>query len=148
MEYNSAVSKYKETTIKTAGQGQLIVLLYEEAVKQLTKAVELLELNNKNKKDPGRIEQINKALMKTEEILTELMVSLDFEQGGDISKNLFSLYTWFNRELLEANINKDIHRIVTVRDMLSELKTTWSKVANSGSVEQSNREVVGLNIAG
>jgi flagellar protein FliS len=148
MAYKSAISTYKETTIKTAGQGQLIVLLYEEAVKQLTKAVELLELDNKQKKDPGRIEQINKAVMKTEEILTELMVSLDFEQGGEISQNLFSLYTWFNRELLEANINKDIQRILTVKDMLSDLKTTWSKVANLNTAEQSNREAVGLNIAG
>jgi flagellar protein FliS len=148
MAYKSAISTYKETTIKTAGQGQLIVLLYEEAVKQLTKAVELLELDTTQKRDPGRIEQINKAVMKTEEILTELMVSLDFEQGGEISKNLFSLYTWFNRELLEANINKDIQRIVTVKDMLFDLKTTWSKVANLNTAEQSNREAVGLNIAG
>ena len=148
MAYKDAVSKYKETTITTAGQGQLIVLLYEEAVKQLTKAIELLELNNTEKKEPGRIEQINKAVMKTEEILTELMVSLDFEQGGEISKSLFSLYTWFNRELLEANINKDISRIVTVRNMLSDLKTTWSQIANSNAAEQSNRGAVGLNIAG
>ena len=148
MSYNNAISTYKETTVKTAGQGQLIVLLYDEAVKQLTKAIELLELDNKHKKDPGRIEQINKSVMKTEEILTELMVSLDFEQGGEISKNLFSLYTWFNRELLEANINKDIYRIVTVRDMLSDLKVTWSKIASSNAAEQQNREAVGLNIAG
>ena len=148
MSYNNAISTYKETKVKTAGQGQLIVLLYDEAVKQLTKAIELLELNSKQKKDPGRIEQINKAVMKTEEILTELMVSLDFEQGGEISQNLFSLYTWFNRELLEANINKDIYRIVTVRDMLSDLKVTWSKIASFNTAEQQNREAVGLNIAG
>jgi flagellar protein FliS len=148
MAYKNAISTYKETSIKTAGQGQLVVLLYEEAVKQLIKAIELLELDNTQKKDPGRIEQINKAVMKTEEILTELMVSLDFEQGGEISSNLFSLYTWFNRELLEANINKDIHRIATVRDMLSDLKTTWSQIANFNTAEQSNRETAGLNIAG
>jgi flagellar protein FliS len=148
MANNSAISKYKETSVKTAGQGQLIVLLYDEAVKQLTRAVEFLEMENSQKKDPGRIEQINKAVMKTEEILTELMVSLDFEQGGEISQNLFSLYTWFNRELLEANIDKDIKRIIAVRDLLSDLRTTWSKIASSGAGEQSNREAVGLNIAG
>ncbi|MDR0323114.1 MAG: flagellar export chaperone FliS [Treponema sp.] len=148
MAYKNASSTYKETTIKTAGQGQLIVMLYEEAVKQLTKAIELLELNNLHKKDPGRIEQINKAVMKTEEILTELMVSLDFENGGEISKNLFSLYTWFNRELIEANISKDIDRITTVKDMLSDLKNTWSKVASQNTNEPASREAVGLNIAG
>ncbi len=147
MAYKNALSTYKETTIKTAGQGQLIVMLYDEAVKQLAKAIELLEQNNTEKKDPGRIEQIGKAVMKTEEILTELMVSLDFEQGGEISKNLFSLYTWFNRELLEANINKDIQRMSTIRDMISDLRNAWSQIA-SHTADQSNREAVGLNIAG
>ena len=121
-------------------------MLYDEAIKQLSKAVELLKLNNTDKKDPGRIEQISKAVMKTEEILTELMVSLDFEQGGEISKNLFSLYTWFNRELLEANINKDINRMAVVKDMLSELRNTWSKIASHA--ETPNRETAGINIAG
>jgi flagellar protein FliS len=148
LAYKNVSSTYKETTIKTAGQGQLIVMLYDEAIKQLGKAVELLALNNTDKKDPGRIEQISKAVMKTEEILTELMVSLDFEQGGEISKNLFSLYTWFNRELLEANINKDINRMLTVKDMLSDLKSTWVQIASQNTAESANRETVGLNIAG
>jgi flagellar protein FliS len=148
MPYKNASNTYKETTIKTAGQGQLIVMLYDEAIKQLGKAVELLELNNTDKKDPGRIEQISKAVMKTEEIITELMVSLDFEQGGEISKNLFSLYSWFNRELLEANISRDIDRMLTVKGMLSDLRNTWSTITIQNPVEQPNRETVGLNIAG
>lgn len=148
MAYKNASSTYKETTIKTAGQGQLIIMLYDEAVKQLAKAIELLELNNTQKKDPGRIEQIGKAVMKTEEILTELMVSLDFEQGGEISKNLFSLYTWFNKELLEANINKDIQRMLTIKDMISDLRNAWIQIANQNTADQANREKIGLNIAG
>ena len=147
MAYKNVLSTYKETTVKTAGQGQLIVMLYDEAVKQLTKAAELIDLNNKDKKEPGRIEQISKAIMKTEEILTELIVSLDFEHGGDISKNLFSLYTWFNRELVEANINQDIKRMLAVRDMLADLRNTWSAVANQSPAAKPN-ESVGLNIAG
>jgi flagellar protein FliS len=147
LAYKNASSTYKETTIKTAGQGQLIVMLYDEAVKQLSKAVELLELDNTGKKDPRRIEQIFNAVMKTEEILTKLMVSLDFEQGGKKKKNLFSLYTWFNRELLEANINKDKNRMITVRDMISDLRNAWSQISNQSS-EKANREAAGLDIAG
>ena len=146
MAYKNASSTYKETKVKTAGQGQLIVMLYDEAVRQLTKAAELLALNKSEKKDPSRIEQISKAIMKTEEILTELMVSLDFEQGGEISKNLFALYTWFNRELVEANINQDTRRMITVRDMLSDLRNTWSTVASQSPKD--HQAAVGLNIAG
>jgi len=148
MAYKDVSSSYKETKVKTAGQGQLIVMLYDEAIKQLTRATELLDLNNKEKKDPGRIEQISKAVMKTEEIITELTVSLDFDQGGEISKNLFALYTWFNRELVESNINNDINRMLTVKNMLSDLRNTWSAVANQKITEKPNRDAVGLNIAG
>jgi flagellar protein FliS len=148
LAYKDASSTYKETRIKTAGQGQLIVMLYDEAIKQLTRAVELLELNQSDNKDPGRIEQIGKAVMKSEEIITELMVSLDFESGGEISKNLFSLYTWFNRELMEANITQDADRILAVKDLLCELRNSWSAISQN-VVDQPNREtVVGLNIAG
>jgi len=144
--YKDASSTYKETRIKTAGQGQLIVMLYDGAVRQLTLAIDMLE-KNQDKKDPGKIEQIGKAVMKAEEIITELMVSLDFEQGGDISKNLFSIYTWFNRELLESNIAQDINRMKKVNNMLIELRNAWSSISQSTPVQQ-DRGAVGLNIAG
>jgi len=147
LAYKDASSTYKETRIKTAGQGQLIVMLYDEAVRQLTRAIELLKLNQGDMRDPGRIEQINKAVTKTEEIITELMVSLDFEQGGEISRNLFSLYTWFNRELMEANIAQDVNRMIAVKDMLSELRNTWSAISQN-VVDQNREAAVGLNIAG
>ena len=123
-------------------------MLYDGAAKQLNLALELLELNNSEKKDPGRIEQIGKSLMKAEEIITELMVSLDFEQGGDIAKNLFALYTWFNRELMEANISQDIRRIITVRNMISELRNSWKEISGKYTSDSVSRETVGLNIAG
>jgi flagellar protein FliS len=148
LAYKDVSSTYKETRVKTASQGQLIIMLYDEAIRQLIRATELLEQNSTQKKDPGKIEQISKSVMKAEEIITELMVSLDFEQGGEISRNLFSLYTWFNRELLEGNIAQDFKRIKTVLDMLSSLRSSWSEIARNYTAEQGNREAVGLDIAG
>jgi flagellar protein FliS len=144
----AVLSSYKETQIKTASQGQLIMMLYDEAVKQLNRALELLGLNDSVNKVHSRIEQINKSVMKAEEIITELIVSLDFDQGGEIAQNLFAVYTWFNKELLEANIAKDSKRLQTVRDMLLEIRKSWSEIISKNNVESVNREVVGLNIAG
>jgi flagellar secretion chaperone FliS len=146
--YNNALSTYKETRIKTASQGQLIIMLYGEAVRQLDLALDLLEVNDSGKKDPGRIEKVSKAVVKTQEIVAELMVSLDFEQGGDIAKNLFSLYTWFNRELMEANIGQDVQRISGVRNLIEELRSAWQRIVVTNAAETANREIVGLNIAG
>jgi flagellar protein FliS len=144
--YTNALSAYKETRIRTASQGQLIIMLYDEAVKQLDKGLELIALNSTGKKDPSRIEHIGKAIVKTQAIITELMVSLDFDQGGEIAKNLFALYTWFNKELLEANMDMDPVRITAVRKMFNDLRISWAEIAAKTSAE--GRPVEGVNIAG
>jgi flagellar protein FliS len=122
-------------------------MLYDEAVKHLDRGLDLLEKNTTGKKDPGKIELINKAVLKTQEIVTELMVSLDFEQGGEIARNLFALYTWFNKELLEANIKQDIRRITIIRNMLNELRGAWNEVVAKNASEP-GKVVTGVSIAG
>jgi flagellar protein FliS len=148
LAYTNQVSAYRETKIKTASQGQLVLMLYDEAVKQLDRGLELLALNTTEKKDPGRIEKISKAVLKAQEIFTELMASLDFERGAEIAKNLFSLYTWFNQELLEANVRQDQRRITIVRNMVYELRGAWAQIAAKNPAETASRPAAGINIAG
>ncbi|NLJ09002.1 MAG: flagellar export chaperone FliS [Treponema sp.] len=148
MAYPNALSAYRETRVRTASQGQIIIMLYDEAIKQLDRGIELLTLNQKGKPDPSRIEPINKALVKAQDIITELMVSLDFDKGGEIAQNLFSLYTWFNRELLEANLAKDVERIKAVRTMMNELRGAWQEVVVKTATEHQNNSSAGINIAG
>jgi flagellar protein FliS len=125
-------------------------MLYEEAVKQLDRGLELMGLNSSGKRDPSRIEVIGKAVIKARDIITELMVSLDFDQGGEIAQNLFALYTWFNKELMEAHISMDIKRVTTVRNMVNDLRSSWcdiiAKAGARATVE--GRMVEGINIAG
>jgi flagellar protein FliS len=147
--YTNALSAYRETRIKTASQGQLIVMLYDEALKHLDRGLELLSLGASGKKDPGKIEQINRAILKTQDIITELIVSLDFDQGGEIAKNLFSLYTWFNKELLEANIKQDGRQLTVIRNMIGDLRAAWSEIAGKNAVEAAAAgDAGGINIAG
>ena len=148
MAYTNAISNYKETRVKTASQGQLIIMLYEEAVKHLDRALELLSFNVNGKKNPNNIELVSNSIVKVQGIITELTASLDFEQGGVIARNLFSLYTWFNRELLEANIGQDLHRITSVRNQMNELKSAWAEVVAKSGTESTGKVVAGVNIAG
>ena len=150
MAKSNALSAYRETRIKTASQGQLLIMLYDEAIKQLDSGLEQLQLYknvSEGKKDPGKIEKTGKAIIKAQEIITELMASLDFEKGQDIAKHLFALYSWFNQELLEANINQDIQRIVTVRNMLNELRSAWNEIVGKTGDKVGNPSA-GINIAG
>ncbi|MDR0567633.1 MAG: flagellar export chaperone FliS [Spirochaetaceae bacterium] len=150
MAYANALSAYKQTKVKTAGQGQLIIMLYDEAVKQLDRGLDLLKSYAKGKKDPGKIEDIAKALLKAQEIITELQASLDFEHGGDIAKHLFALYSWFNQEIVASNVKKDIQRVANVRAMLADLRSAWSEAILKAGVsnETAGTAVRGVNIAG
>lgn len=145
MAYSNALSAYRETRIRTASQGQLVVMLYDEAVRQLDLALEII---GSGKVKPDTIERLNKAVVKAQEIVTELMASLDFDAGGEIAHNLFSLYNWFNRELLQANIAKDAIRIQAVRNMMSDLRSAWQEIAARTSAEANGRPSSGVNIAG
>jgi flagellar protein FliS len=142
---HNPLAAYKETRVKTASPGQLVVMLYEEAVKQCDRAVELLSAVKTAK--PANMDKANAAISKVQDIVTELMASLDFELGGDIAKNLFSLYVYFNRELMEANIAKDPERIRAIRVMLEELRGAWSVAATQAQGSGSDRSQ-GVNIAG
>ena len=70
MAYNQAYNAYKTTNVKTASQGRLVVLLYEEAVRQLSLASSLYSAD---KKLPvNNIEKFGNAILKAQEIITEL----------------------------------------------------------------------------
>lgn len=139
------LAAYRETRIRTAGPGQLVVMLYEEAVKQCDRAIDFLDTDLKRK--PANIEKVNQAICKVQDIVTELMASLDFEAGGDIARDLFSLYVYFNRELTEANIAKDIGRVKAVRAMIADLASAWSVAAVKAQGVGDERRP-GVNIAG
>jgi flagellar protein FliS len=141
----NALSIYRETKIKTAGQGQLIIMLYNEAVKYLDQGVDLLEQYTQEK-NPSKIEQIGKSIRKSQEIISELMVSLDFEVGGEIARNLFSLYNWFNQELLEVTISLDMQRLISIRDMVIELRGAWGEAVTKTSFESSVKSRAGVDI--
>lgn len=129
MSYTNAYSIYKETSVKTASQGKLVVLLYQESLRQLEKALSFF--NSKNKVAPADIEQLNKSIVKTQEIITELMVSLDMDKGGEIARNLMALYVFFTSELTNANINHDKTKLLAVQRMMSDLCSAWTVAAEN-----------------
>jgi len=116
-------NQYKETQITTANQGKLIVMLYDGAIKFLNIAVENM--------NPKTYDIVNSNIIKTQDIITELLISLNMKDGGEISKSLFSLYMFFKKQLLEANIKKDPEVIKNVIKMLKELRDAWDKISST-----------------
>ena len=137
---NVGAFAYKETRVKTASQARLIVMLYDEMLKQIDLVIEYTE-NGAAVKD---YEAINMAINKTQSIIGELMSSLDFEKGGDIAQNLFHIYQYFNVELTEANLGKKIGNLVSVRKLVSDLREAWNAI----DTNKSDPKQEAINIAG
>ena len=146
MAYQNAYAAYQKTNVNTASQGRLVVLLYEGAVKHLTGAINLFDENDKIK--PGNIEQYGIHLQKAQAIITELQVSLDMEKGGDIARNLMSLYVYFNEEIMDATINHSKTKLQFILKMMNELTESWRTIANSTANAPAAKVQSVLNIQG
>ncbi len=140
---------YQDTGIKTASQGKLVVMLYQGAIRELSAANDCFSLDATTRQEtikPPLIEGFGKHILKAQEIIGELQVSLDMEKGGEIAKNLMSLYVYFNQELSAASITKDKKKLTFVLDMMRQLSSAWETAANS--TQTTNVAHPALNIQG
>ena len=122
--YSKQQNAYRKASVNTLDQHKLIVMLYDGAIKQAGFAVEYIKQNE--------IEKTHKALVKAKNIVTELMASLNLEKGGEVAKNLQSLYAYMFSQLIEANMNKDTKPVITVLGLLKELRVAWVHIGNAG----------------
>lgn len=121
---------YKSNEISTVSQAKLIVMLYDGAIR-------FLDIAYDNINNPKKYDVVNTNLLKTGEIISELMVSLNLDEGGKIANDLLALYVYFKKRLLEANLKKDGHIIKEIRNHLYELKTAWDEIEKKEPSAQS-----------
>ncbi|MGL4982881.1 MAG: flagellar export chaperone FliS [Treponemataceae bacterium] len=146
MSYSQAYTAYKETGVKTATQGKLIIMLYDEVARQISLALSFYKADAQI--DVQNVEKYNNHILKAQEVITELMVSLDLESGGDIAKNLLNLYVFFNQELLDANISRKQDKLIFVRDMMADLRETWAQIIATAEATTVTPTFAGVNING
>lgn len=133
MPTTNPYNQYKQTQITTANQGKLIVMLYDGAIKFLNIALDNME--------PKTYDVVNNNIIKAQDIITELLLSLNMEEGGEISQNLFNLYMYFKRQLLEANIRKDSEVIKHVIKLLKELRDAWDQISATETRSDKNMNI-------
>jgi len=129
--YGNYQNAYKKASVNTLDQTKLIIMLYDGAIKNASFAVEHMK--------SGQIEKVHDCLIKTKNIVTELMATLNMDRGGDIAKNLQSLYSYMFSQLIEANMNKKTEPVVVVIDLLKELRAAWTQI-NSKKKNNAKRQ--------
>jgi len=118
----NGVKAYQETAVTTQSKGRLIVMLYEGAIKFMKLAVKALEEDDYEAK--------GKYINKADAIISELNAVLDMEAGGEIAKNLRSLYLFMSKRLHEANQKKDSNIIRELITLMEELNQGWKAISS------------------
>lgn len=115
-----AAKAYLATQVTTASQGDMLLMLYDTAIKHLRHAIEKMREGDM----AGKGILISKAIT----IISELQECLNKERGGDISNNLFQLYFFCNTRLLQANLKMKPDMVEEVISIISGLRQAFAQI--------------------
>ena len=121
---------YKKTSIHTASKEQILLMLYQAAIKNCKKAMEAI--------DEGQIAKKGEFIGKLQDIIIELNNSLNHEVGGDVADELASLYDYLLYETTQANIKIDKKPLESVHQILGTLYEGWSQAVKQIRKEKAN----------
>jgi flagellar protein FliS len=124
---------YKKTSIHTASKEQILIMLYQAAIKNCKKAIESIEANEIAKK--------GEFIGKLQDIIIELNNSLDLEVGGDVAKELSSLYDYMLFASTQANIKIDKEPLEGCLKVLNTLYEGWTEAIKSLRKEAAQKAV-------
>ena len=133
--YGNYQNAYKKASVNTLDQNKLIIMLYDGAIKNASFAVQHMK--------SGQIEKVHDCLIKTKNIVTELMATLNMDRGGDIAKNLQSLYSYMFSQLIEANMSKNSEPVIVVIDLLKELRAAWTQINTKKKTDAKKQNKLG-----
>jgi len=116
-----AANAYQQTHVQSRSPLELVVMLYDGALRFVGEALTALE-----RKDlAAKREAISRVLA----IVSELQSTLNMDHGGDIARSLDALYAYVNTRLLEANIQNDAARLEELARLFGTLRTAWAEIA-------------------
>ena len=120
MAYPRNAFEYQKNAVVSASPVGLIVMLYDGALRCMSRAREAMLANDLKKQDDQ--------LRRAQKMVIELMTSLDMSRGGDIAKNLFALYSYVTEKLVEANMRDDVEAIDDAVKVMEGLRSSWSEL--------------------
>jgi flagellar secretion chaperone FliS len=117
---------YIASLVLSASPVQLIALLYDGLIRFLNGA-----LDGFSEQDPQkRMETVHNNLIRAQNILTELNVNLDREQGGEFAERLSDLYSFYSASLRQINATKNPASLPKIIQLITELRDAWYQAAN------------------
>ncbi|MSU21795.1 MAG: flagellar export chaperone FliS [Pedosphaera sp.] len=119
---------YRQVATKTASPGQLVLMLFDGAIRFLDRAGTGFTLD-----DPVEFnETIGNNVIKAQAIIAELSQALDMKRGGEFSVTMRQLYNYMDGRLNESNIQKEPVGIKDTLHRLTVLRDAWQQMLQHG----------------
>ncbi|MBU9722274.1 MULTISPECIES: flagellar export chaperone FliS [Bacillaceae] len=118
MAINNPYAKYKQNTVETKSPGELTLMLYEGCIKFIKRAEKAI--------DEGKVEDRNTNLIKSQNIIRELMVTL--KTDSEVAKNMMQMYDFILSRLVDANMNNDKKALQEAETFVVDFRDTWKQV--------------------
>jgi flagellar protein FliS len=128
MNKNSPYQTYRQTLVQTADRGQLLLIVYNAAIRFTREAQEKIRQQD----IAGKGQKIDKAYAA----VAELRKTLDMEQGKEIARSLDRLYGFLLRQITLANIRNDAQALDIVVQILEDLRSAWEEVVKKHRAEK------------
>ena len=120
----SPLQSYKTISLETAPRGQLVLMLFDGAIKFLERAKLGFGIE-----DPVEMnETVHNNITRAQDIINELNSTLNMDQGGEVAVVLRDLYVYLDNRLFESNIRKELEGVQEVIDRLSTVQAGWSEM--------------------
>jgi flagellar protein FliS len=125
---------YRKIAAQTASPGQLVLMLYDGAIKFLEHA-----LTGFDHSDPKLFNQtINNNIVRAQAIIHEMNGNLNMHAGGEVADNFRRLYSYLHRRLREANITKRREPVDEALTRLRVLRDSWAEMLRRGPVSDAD----------
>lgn len=118
-----ALAQYRQTQVMTATPAKLVFMTYSALNRSLEAARAAHESQN--------WERFRERLLHAQEIVNELQVALNLEEGGEIAGNLWSLYNFIRRRLIQANISRSLEPLDEVQPIVNDLLEAWAELSHA-----------------
>lgn len=113
----SAVQQYKTQTINSMTNGELLILLFDEVIKNLKIACTMLREQN--------YETSEKCTKKCKDIINYLINILDRQYP--LSQDLYQIYSFFNQKIIAAEIKRDPESLEEITPLIEDMRQTWAE---------------------
>ena len=138
MRYNANPwLSYRQVATKTATPGQLVLMLFDGALRFLDKALVGFDLDDPLDSNLA----INNNILKAQEILRELNMSLNMEKGGEFATTMRRLYNYYDLQLSQSNLQKDPAGVELVIRLLSVIRGAWAEMLTGNSANTVDLQV-------